>query len=118
VIVPNGATTGPVTVLLPNGRTMPAGELTVTATPSGTAITAIEPACPNPGCIAILRGHGFSGTARQVLVRFQGEPARVREVTPTSITIQIPNRAGNARFEVTLPGNVRIESPPFLVTSR
>lgn len=118
VIVPNGATTGPVTVLLPNGRTMPAGELTVTATPSGTAITAIEPACPNPGCIAILRGHGFSGTARQVLVRFQGEPARVREVTPTAITIQIPNRAGNARFEVTLPGNVRIESPPFLVTSR
>lgn len=118
VIVPPGATTGPVTVLLPNGRTMPAGELTVTAAPTGTAITSVEPACSNPGCVVVLRGHGFSGTIRQVLVRFQGEPARVREVTPTSITIQIPNRAGNARFEVTLPGNVRIESPPFLVTSR
>lgn len=117
-IVPNGATSGPVMVLLPNGRTLPAGELTVTAAPTGTAITQIDPACAYPGCVAILRGHGLSGTTRQVLVRFLGEPARVREVTPTSITVQIPNRAGNGRFEVTLPGNVRVESPPFLVTDR
>ncbi|MCB9601914.1 MAG: IPT/TIG domain-containing protein [Sandaracinus sp.] len=117
-IVPAGAASGDVTVLLPNGRTMPAGTFTVTAAPTGTAITQIDPACAYPGCVAILRGHGFSGNTRQVRVRFLGEPARVREVTPTSITIQIPNRAGNGRFEVSLPGNVSVESPAFLVTER
>ncbi|MBX3247303.1 MAG: IPT/TIG domain-containing protein [Myxococcales bacterium] len=118
VDVPPDATTGPVMVLLPGRRSVPAGTFTVVATPDGVAITSVEPTCTHAGCVATLRGYGFRGTPQQARVRFLGEPVRVRGITPTTITIQLPNRVGNGRFELTLPGNLTAQSPAFLMTPR
>lgn len=118
VLVPPGATTGPVTVLLPGGRAMPAGTFEVTPTPAGTAITQIQPQCAYPGCRVTLVGHGFSPNRRFNRVRFNGRPVPVMGATPTTLTIELPNFPGNGRFEVYVRRGGHAQSPPFMIVPR
>ncbi|HJL01246.1 MAG TPA: IPT/TIG domain-containing protein [Polyangiaceae bacterium LLY-WYZ-15_(1-7)] len=118
VVVPQGARSGPVSVLLPNGRTMPAGTFSVSAAPSGTAIQTIDPRCAYPGCLAVLRGHGFASRPNHNRVRFRGQPVRVRQATPTTLTIQLPRAPGNGRFELNVRGGGEATSPPFMILRR
>ncbi len=117
-IVPRGAQTGPVNVVLGNTRVMPAGTFSVTATPSGTAITSIVPQCAYTGCRATLQGYGFSPRANQNRVRFNGQRVRVERATPTSLEIFLPGQPGNGQFELRVRRGGRATSPPFLVIQR
>ena len=119
VPVPPGSQTGPVTVLLPGGRSMPAGMFTVGATPQGTAIQTIQPRCAYPGCEVTLVGYGFSPTTRYNRVRFNGRVVPVRGSTPTTLTIEIPAAPpGNGRFSVQVQGGGSADSPPFMILAR
>ncbi len=118
VLVPAGARTGPVTVLLPGGRAMPAGSFEVTPTPAGTAIAQVHPQCAYPGCRVTLVGHGFSPNRRFNRVRFNGRPVPVMAATPTSLTITLPNAPGNGRFEVRVRRGGNAQSPPFMILPR
>lgn len=114
VIVPNGARTGPVELLLP-GQRVPLGDFTVEATPEGVDVTAVDPECTYVGCPAVLRGHGFDANARRNRVTFRGAPVTVRRATATTLEITLPNRPGNGRFEVDVARRGRGQSPPFYV---
>lgn len=118
-IVPQGAQSGPVTVLLPGGRSMPAGDFTVTAAPTGTAITSVAPQCAYPRCNAVLRGHGFSPIARRNRVTFGGQRVNVVSATATAITIRLPEQPRvNARFQVQVRGGGQAQSAPFMILAR
>jgi len=116
--VPEGAQSGPVSVMLPNGRAMPAGQFRVEATPEGTAISVIEPQCAYVGCRAVLRGHGFSARRNFNTVRFNGQPVRVEGATPTTLEIVLPGRPGTGRFELNVRRGGTAQSPPFMVMQR
>lgn len=116
--VPDGAQTGPVTIYLPGGRTMDGGQFSVTPVPEGTAITRIEPECAYTGCTVVLRGYGFAGRRAHNRVRFNGRPVRVRESTPTSLRVTLPNAPGNGRFEVDVRRGGEAQSPAFVILSR
>ncbi|MEM9067503.1 MAG: IPT/TIG domain-containing protein [Myxococcota bacterium] len=116
--VPARATTGPVTIVLPNGRTMPAGTFQVQAVPAGTAITTVSPQCAYPGCRATLVGYGFSPNQRFNRVRFNGRPVPVEAATPTTLQIVLPDHPGNGRFEVIVRRGGTGQSPPFMILRR
>lgn len=117
VIVPNGAQTGPVELILPRRR-VPLGTFTVGATPEGVDITSVDPECTYPGCRAVLRGHGFDANPRRNRVEFRGERVEVRRSTATTLEIVLPERSGNGRFEVVVPRRGRGTSPPFFIQRR
>lgn len=117
--VPPGSRTGPVTVFLPNGRSMPAGTFTVGAAPVGTGIQQIQTQCAYPGCQVTLVGHGFSATANQNRVRFNGRVVPVVAATPTTLTVSIPSAPpGNGVFHVDVRGGGSADSPPFMIMAR
>lgn len=117
--VPAGSRTGPVTVLLPNGRSMPAGTFTVGAAPQGTGIQQIQTQCAFPGCQLTLVGHGFSATPNQNRVRFNGRVVPVIASTPTTLTVSIPAAPpGNGTFHVDVRGGGSADSPPFMIMAR
>ncbi len=118
VLVPPGARSGPVSVLLPGGRAMPAGSFEVTPTPAGTAITEVHPQCAYPGCRVTLAGYGFSANRRFNRVRFNGHPVPVMGATPTTLTVELPNFPGNGRFEVHVRRGGSGQSPPFMIVPR
>ncbi len=120
-VVPQGAQSGPVTVLLPGGRSMPGGVFQVTAAPAGLRITAIEPECAYAGCRVVLRGFGFSTRARTNQLRFGGVRVNVDAATPTTLTFRLPNTPRlinqNIQFELRVARD-RTQSPPFMIIRR
>lgn len=117
VIVPNGAETGPVQLLLP-GQEIALGTFTVGATPEGVGITAIESECTYVGCPATLRGHGFDPDPRRNRVVFRGTSVQVRRATATTLEIVLPDSPGNGQFEVSVGRRGRGTSPNFYVQRR
>jgi hypothetical protein len=117
VIVPNGAQTGPVELILPRRR-VPLGTFTVGETPEGVDIASVEPECSYPGCRAVLHGHGFDGNPRRNRVQFRGERVEIRRATTTALEIVLPERPGNGRFTVDVVRRGRGASPPFFIQRR
>ncbi len=118
VRVPRGATTGPVQVMLPDGRVLSAGTFQVVPTPAGVGVTAIEPECAFSGCAVTLRGYGFASNPASNRVRFNGQAVRVRTASPTALVITLPDQAGNGRFQITVRRRGEALSPPFYVQPR
>ena len=119
VAVPSTARTGAVTVRAPDGRVATAPVVfTVTAPPSGTAITTIEAQCTRPGCVVVLRGYGFSATANQNRVYFGSRIVRVSAATTSSLTISLPRAPGTAPFRVDVRGGGNATSQPFTITAQ
>lgn len=114
-IVPTGATTGALAVRTPDGRTAAAGDFTIVAPPAGVGVTQIDASCTHPGCTVVLHGYGFDRRLGQNHVMFGGMPARVRAVTPDSLTIQLPAHPGTGLFELTAHG-ANASSEPFTLT--
>jgi hypothetical protein len=116
VVVPAGATTGAISVRTPDGRVIAAaGAFTVTAVPSGVAITGVEPACMRPGCTVVLRGYGFSARANQNRVFFGTFPARVMSASTTALTVALPRQPGTQSFKVDVRGAGIAQSEPLTI---
>lgn len=117
-VVPEGVQAGPVVVRLPDGRAARSAQvLAIGAAPSGTAITAIEAQCTRPGCVAILRGHGFSPRNGFNRVRFANRPVRVRRATATTLEIDLPPAPDTtSTFEITVRNGGQATSQPFTMT--
>ncbi len=121
VVVPSGATTGPVTVLLPGGRTMTSPEpfevVDITAPPRNQPISiqSIRARCVRPGCEATIYGTGFSSSTRMNRVKFNGRPVRVLVATPTSLRVTLPNAVGTGVFEIDVRGGGEASSAPFVI---
>ncbi|MEM9865873.1 MAG: IPT/TIG domain-containing protein, partial [Myxococcota bacterium] len=112
-IVPRRAQTGPVRVLLPNGRVLDAGTFVIRDAPVGLAVESVVPECVNPGCVAVLRGHGFG---RQPRVRFEGQRVEVISATATEIRVRLPAQPGRGQFSVR-SGRRQATSPAFMIVA-
>ena len=114
VVVPRRVQSGPVQLFLPNGARLEAGDFRVVDTPRGIAIARVEPECVNPGCTALLRGHGFSTRAAQNRVTFEGARVEVIDASAQGLRVRLPDAPGTGRFTVTVRRQ-SAESPAFII---
>jgi hypothetical protein len=117
VTVPPGATTGPITVRTPDGRTASSAvAFTVQTPPAGVAIADLRATCTRPGCQVTLVGHGFSPRPAWNRVFFGDAPVRVSRASSTELVFDLPARPGTATFRVAVRRVGTAESRPFTIT--
>jgi hypothetical protein len=115
VVVPGDATTGPVTVTLPDGRSLSAA-FTRADTPPGVGITEVAPTCLRPGCTAIVRGWGFGTRPSAQTVTMLGQRLRVRRASPFELELSLPRATGTGALRVEVRGQPAVDSPTFTIT--
>ncbi len=132
VVIPANAATGPLLVDVRNGgRTQTPAPFVIQYPPT---ITAVAPLAAPPGRTVTLTGTNFGTDVRAVDVRFAvtltgaaggatgaaanapvatvSQPAVVRAVTPTTLTVEVPaGDAGRGRFTVNVSGLGPAQSP-------
>jgi hypothetical protein len=110
--VPNGATTGKISVTTPGGTTTSASSLAVTFT-----VTATAPTSGPTGTDVTITGTGFTSTSS---VKFNGVAARVLSRTlPTTLVAVVPASASTGRITVTnttAPVGTVTSVSPYTVT--
>lgn len=113
VSVPEGATTGEITVSH-NGLIVSAGNFEVISIP---IITDVNPAAAGEGEEVIITGEKFSATPADNVLSFNGISAVITEATETSITTTIPVGATTGAITLSVAGE-STTSPDFIVQPR
>jgi hypothetical protein len=111
VIVPDGATTGPVTVRTGGGEAQSPAPLVVNPR---VIVREIVPAAIAPGGRVTLRGDGFVTTPAQNRVSLGGRPLRVVRATATALEVDVPLDAVTGTVLVEVPNAGRYETPTRL----
>jgi len=115
VAVPQGATTGAVSVKVGDKTaTGPVFTVTVANSPSPT-ITSLAPTSGTVGTQVVITGTNFSTTAANNTVRFNGISATVTAATTTQLTVTVPQGATTGAVTVTV-GSLTAAGPAFTVT--
>jgi len=110
-VVPNGATTGKISVTTPAGTGLSAGNFTVT--PSAPAITAFSPASGKVGSVVSISGTNFTGVT---VVKFNGTAAKtVTFNSATKITATVPVGATTGKITLTYSGGTASSATSFTV---
>jgi hypothetical protein len=116
-VVPQGAQSGPLAILLTDGRRVDLAAFSVQELPSGIGITAVTPMCTRPGCFVQLSGYGFAPRANQNRVFFGDIAVRVSQASATMLTVTLPNRPNTANtFRVNVRNVGEAVSQPFAIT--
>jgi hypothetical protein len=108
--VPAGATSGPITVVTPNGAATSSTNFTLTGTPP--AITSFSPTTGPAGTAVTITGTGFTGATA---VAFSGTTATFTVASATQINATVPTGAGNGPITVTTPNGTATSSSSFSV---
>lgn len=114
VTVPNGATTGPITVTTGGLTATSATNLTITAAPVPT-IASFSPGTGQPGTSVTLTGTNFDPTAANNTVKFNGTAAVVTAASATSLTVTVPAGATTGTISVTAYGNTATSASSYTV---
>jgi len=110
-VVPNGATTGKISVTTPAGTGLSAGNFTVT--PSAPGITAFSPASGKVGAIVSISGTNFTGVT---YVKFNGTVSKtVTFNSATKITATVPMGATTGKITLTYSGGTTSSATNFMV---
>ncbi|MHB1462159.1 MAG: IPT/TIG domain-containing protein [Armatimonadota bacterium] len=112
VLVPNGATTGPITVTTPAGSTISARSFTVLQRPT---ISSFTPECGVVGDRVTISGTGFTGVLECL---FMNMPGNITSSSDTSITVFVPNGATTGPITVTTPAGSTSSARNFTVYER
>lgn len=83
--------------------------------PGAVAITLVTPNRGRVGTPVSIFGKGFSATASQNTVAFNGTPATVTEAAPNRITTSVPSGATTGLISVTSPLGTGTSPTPFTV---
>ncbi len=110
--VPGGATTGPITVVNPDGSASSSKVFTVPTGPE-PIITGFFPKSGPVGTNVTLVGINFTGTTS---VQFNGVSASFTVVSDTKITTTVPAGATKGRIKVMTPAGKAFTSRSFKVT--
>ena len=110
VIVPHGATSGPISVVAPGGTAVSAEPFTVVPPPTVTRFT---PTTGPVGTRVTLTGTHFLGATD---VRFNGvRAAEFEVVSGTTIEAVVPPGASSGPISVVTPGGTAVSAEPFTV---
>jgi hypothetical protein len=115
VVVPGDAATGPLTVRLPDGRSL-STVFTRSEAPPGVGITEVAPACLRPGCNVIVRGWGFGTRPSGQTVTLYGQRLRVRRATPYELEMSLPRVVGTGPIHIEVRGQPPVDSQPITVS--
>ncbi len=109
--VPAGATSGPITVITPNGNATTATPFQTTPAPT---LTSTSPSSGKVGTAVTITGTNLTGATS---LTFGGIPAVGFQVTsPTTITATVPTGAGSGPLAVTTPGGNATSTASFSVS--
>jgi IPT/TIG domain-containing protein len=112
-VVPQGATTGPVSIDGPGGSSSSPSTFTVVLPPP-PAVTGMSPALGTVGTTVTIAG---SGLAKATAVRFNGTNAGFTVNSDTQITAVVPQGASTGPITVTGPGGLGTSSTNFIITA-
>ena len=109
--VPDGATSGAISVTTPGGTASSSTSFTVTPAPS---ITAFSPTSGPVGTEVTITGSNFTGVTA---VAFDGTAASFTLNSDAEITAIVPSGATSGAISVTTPGGTAMSSSAFTVTA-
>lgn len=113
--VPQGATTGRITIDAPGGLTGIGPEFRVLAAAPAPAITDVQPRSSAPGAEVRILGESFSPRITENAVTLNGAPVVVRTATPTELRVIVPQGATSGRFAVRVTGAGEATAPVDLM---
>jgi RNA polymerase sigma factor (sigma-70 family) len=108
--VPAAATSGPLSVVTPQGTAASSGTFTVTT--ADPSIDGFTPRTGPVGSSVVLIGHGFTGTTA---VGLNGTAAAFRVDSDTQLTFDVPAGATSGPVSVTTPNGTVTSSTSFTV---
>jgi IPT/TIG domain len=117
-VAPAGLAPGSMTLRLSGGRTATRALPTVTPTPPGMGIYALEPECLNPGCTMIVRGWGFGASPGLHRITLGTARIRARRSTPHEVEFALPQFVGTSTIRIELRGGGGVETPPLTIQPR
>lgn len=113
--VPNGATTGKISLANPNGNVASASNFTVTVPPPAPTITSFTPASGPVATIVSVSGTNFTGATA---VAFNSKAATSFTVnSATQITATVASATTTGKITVTTPGGTATSTNNFTVTT-
>lgn len=118
VIVPVGATIGPITVATTTAvatATSPTS-FVVLGGSAAPAISGFSPSSGNVGATVTIDGTSFYPLPENNIVTFNGTQASITAATATSLTVTVPDGV-SGNITVTTPGGTAISSNTFAITS-
>jgi|GEM_PF-569140 len=113
VVVPNNATTGPISVTTSAGTALSSVNFTVT--PSPPTILSFDPASGAVGTTVVIDGRNFSPSTAGNTVRFNGIAAQVISATPIQLIVLVPSGATTGRITVANSAGTATSSSNFTV---
>jgi hypothetical protein len=108
VTVPEGASTGKITVEISGQIATSSTDFNIVPTISG-----ISPATGAIGSSVIITGTGFSSTIANNIVKFNDKAAAITNATVSSLTVVVPDGALSGKLSVTVGGNTATSSADF-----
>ena len=109
-VVPADAANGPITVRLPDGRSLASAPFTRADTPAGMGITEVVPECTRPGCVLVVRGWGFGTRPSAQTVTLYGQRLRVVRASAYELRLTLPRTAGSGPLIITMRGRPPVQS--------
>jgi hypothetical protein len=109
VIVPEGATTGNISVTI-NGQTATGGEFNLPHT-----FSSFSPLLGTVGDTILITGTNFSASAAKNVVKFKDKEAKVKAVSNTTLKAVVPEGAATGKISVTINGNTQSSLTDFIV---
>jgi hypothetical protein len=114
VTVPQGATTGKVSVGVDKSKSTSTDDFVVLAPPG---ITSFSPASGAVGTTVTITGANFSATATENTVKFGSATATVTQASATSLTVTVPAGAASGKISVTVNGMTATSTNDFTVST-
>ena len=116
VVVPNGATTGPIQVTV-GGRSVQSDFNFTVTTPPPPVITSFSPLNGIYGESVEIYGSNFNATLSNNSVTFNGTPATLTSATTTKLVATVPTGSSTGPIQVTVLGRSATSATNFVVTS-
>lgn len=113
VVVPEGASTGKVSVTVGGKTAVSASDFVVET--SAPVITSFTPTSGVAGAQITLNGINFGGSASENTVKFNGTSATIVNSTATSLTVVVPEGATSGKISVTVGGKTATSATDFIV---
>ncbi len=113
-VVPNGATTGAISVTNPSGTATSSAAFTVTQTSTAPKISSFTPTSGSVGGSVTISGSGFTGASG---VAFNGTAAAFTVASDSQINTSVPKGATSGTVSVATSGGTATSSGSFTVSS-